>query len=519
MIGRKLRNRYEIRAHLGDGSTATVYKALDERLGREVAIKLLLPHVRETTRKRFFQEATAAAQLNHPNIMAIYDIDEEGDRNFLVMEYVEGVSLTHYIPSAPELVVNLGVQIALALQYAHERKIIHRDIKPANIKVTPEGQVKIMDLGLALPPEAKRVTATGMVIGTPAYLSPEQAQGLQLDHRTDIYSLGIVLYEMATGQLPFNADDIGALLLQQVKQPPPPPRLVVADLPVALEGVILKALEKNPGRRFQSCGALASALSSSIQTHPADEETIMSRPSWADTMPLEQPPQREAVPPRKRTLRVILADDHTLLRKSLSALLETHEEFVVVAEAADGDNALQQTLAILPDILVLDLNMPGKGGLDILPEVRARAPQVKVLVLTGRDEDAYIVRALRAGAHGYILKSSEEDDFVDALNKIIQGQLVLGRGVAEKVVTGMLGGSDHEGKLTETEQKILLLVAAGHENDSIARELEISMPEMIETLAKAMNKLGAKDRHAAALRALRNGDILLDDLHHMNKPD
>ena len=151
MLGRKLRNRYQIIEHLGDGSTATVYKAIDERLGREVAIKLLLPQVRESTRKRFFMEATAAAQLNHPNIMAIHDIDEDNGRHFLVVEFVEGASLSHYVPSSPDLVVNLGRQIALALQYAHERQIIHRDIKPANIQVTPEGQIKLMDLGLALP--------------------------------------------------------------------------------------------------------------------------------------------------------------------------------------------------------------------------------------------------------------------------------------------------------------------------------------------------------------------------------
>ncbi len=514
MIGRKLNNRYEIREHLGDGSTATVYKAFDERLGRDVAIKLLLPHVRETTRKRFFQEATSAAQLNHPNIMAIFDIDQEGERHFLVVEYVDGASLADYVPSAPELVVRLGRQIALALQYAHERHIIHRDIKPANIKVTPEGQIKIMDLGLALPREAKRVTASGMVIGTPAYLSPEQAQGLKLDHRTDIYSLGIVLYEMATGQLPFNADDIGALLLQQVKQPPPPPRLMVADLPVALESVILKALEKNPVRRFQTCNTLAEALEAAIP-NTDETPTLSARPNWTDTM--QAGPIHDVTRRNKRALRVILADDHTLLRKSLAGLLEQKEGFVVVAEAADGESALQQTLAILPDLLLLDLNMPGKGGLDILPDVRAKAPQVKVLVLTGRDEDSYIVRALRAGAHGYILKSSEENDLMDAISRVMQGQLVLGRGVAEKIVTGVLAPTTGHDKLNDTEQQILLYVAAGYENDVIAKKMEKSMSETIEALAHAMDKLGAKDRHAAALKALRNGDIMLDDLHNLSQ--
>lgn len=518
MIGQKLRNRYEIVEHLGDGSTATVYKALDARLERDVAIKLLLSHVKETTRKRFFQEATSAAALNHPNIMGIFDIDQDGDRPFLVMEYVEGVSLSFYVPSTPEVIVELSRQIAVALQYAHERQIIHRDIKPANIKVTPEGQAKIMDLGLALPHDAKRVTAHGMVIGTPAYLSPEQAQGMKLDHRTDIYSLGIVMYEMATGQLPFNADDIGALLLQQVKQPPPPPRLVNSDIPVALENVILKCMEKNPSRRFQSGGALETALAAAIPS--SDSETVGQRPAWADTLQAAaaQAPPGGSAKPRKRTLRVILADDHTLLRKSLANLLEMHDEFVVVAEAGDGESALQQTVSIVPDILMLDINMPIRTGLDVLPEIREKAPSVKVLVLTGREEDAYIVRALRAGAHGYMLKSSDENELVDAIKKVIDGQLVLGRGVAEKMVTGMLAPESAQAtKLSENDQRILLYIAAGYENDQIAEKLGIPLVELIEVLATIMNKLNSKDRFATALKALRDGYILLDDLHDLDR--
>ena len=518
MIGHKFNNRYEIREHLGDGSTATVYKAFDLLLERDVALKILLPHVRDTTRKRFFQEATAVAQLNHPNIMAIYDIGEEVERHYLVVEYVEGEPLTEYIPTTSDVAVRLVTQIAMALQYAHERHVIHRDIKPANIKVTSEGKVKIMDLGLALPREAKRVTAHGMVIGTPAYLSPEQAQGHDLDHRTDIYSLGIVLYEMLTGQLPFNADDISALLLQQVKQPPPPPRLIVSDLPMALENVILKALEKDPARRFQSCRALASALQAALpgEDVPHDGPTAVRRPDWADTLTADGISEGQLG--EQKPLRVILADDHAMLRRTLASFLESRDDFVVVEEAGDADTALKKTLAILPDVLVLDLNMPGKSGLDILPDVRASAPSVKVLVLSGRDEDAYIVRALRAGAHGYILKSAEENELVDGIKKVMDGQLVLGRGVAEKIVTDLLGESGDQDKLNEVEEQILLYVAAGYSNETITREMDLPMPELIETLAKIMDKLKAQDRSDAALKALRRGYILLEDLHALPDP-
>jgi serine/threonine protein kinase/DNA-binding CsgD family transcriptional regulator len=512
MIGRRLRNRYEVQEHLGDGSTATVYKALDTRLGRSVALKVLLPHVRETTRTRFFQEATAAAQLNHPNIMAIYDIDEDKDQYFLVVEYVEGEPLSDFIPSAPDVVVELGRQMAQALAYAHARQIIHRDIKPANIKVTPAGQIKIMDLGLALPREAKRVTAHGMIIGTPAYLSPEQAQGLPLDLRTDIYSLGVVLYEMAAGVLPFDTDDIPALLLQQVKQPPPPLRVHIPEFPVALENVILKALEKQPGRRFQNGDAMASALKAALPV-PGVEPTTSSSTQQASTPGASSGTGTgPAVAVQREPVRVILADDHTLLRKTLVSFIEAHDEFIVIGEAANGEEALQRTKELHPDVLILDLNMPGKGGLDVLPEIRAAAPSVKVLVLTGRAEDGYIIRALRAGAHGYILKSAEENELLEGITKVAQGQVVLGHGVAEKVVTGALGGGTRD-TLSDNERQVLLYVAAGYENDAIARKLHTTMPQVIEALAGSMDKLGARDRNSAALKALANGHILLDELH------
>lgn len=517
MIGRKILNRYEVQEHLGDGSTATVYKALDTRLGRQVALKVLLPHVRETTRKRFFQEALAAAQLNHPNIMAIHDIGDEDDYHFLVVEYVEGVSLSYYVPSPPHTVVNLGKQIAAALQYAHAHYVIHRDIKPANIKVTPTGVVKIMDLGLALPREATRVTADGMVIGTPAYLSPEQAQGHTLDHRTDIYSLGVVLYEMATGHLPFDADEIPALLLQQVKQPPPPPRLIAPDLPVELERVILKTLEKNPVRRFQSAEALAAALDSVMvpepEAPPLDDKTQPRKPS--DEEAARNPTQGGRLVTRrsKPTIRVFMADDHNVLRKALASFLESRDDFVVVGEAADGAAALKETLALLPDVLLLDLNMPVKGGLEIIPSVRAEAPNVKILVLTGREEDWYIMRALRAGAHGYILKNADENELVDGIIKVTQGQMVLGQGVAERIVTGLVGGDAD--LLNVNERQVLLYVAAGFENADIAKHLQLSQTVIIETLARAMNKLNAEDRNQAAMTALRQGLISMDELHDL----
>jgi serine/threonine protein kinase/DNA-binding CsgD family transcriptional regulator len=511
MIGRTLRNRYHILDLIGEGSTATVYRARDNRLGRIVALKVLLSHVRDSVQQRFFQEARSAAQLHHPNIMELYDIDEDDGVHFLVVEYVEGDSLANYVPAPAEDTVRLGYQIAMALHYAHERDIIHRDIKPANIKVTPEGQAKIMDLGLALPREAKRVTAAGMIIGTPAYLSPEQAQAQPLDRRTDVYSLGVVLYEMATGQLPFSQDDIPALLLQHVRQPPQPPRNLVADLPIGLENVILKALEKQPSKRYQTCEAVAQALIGVYGSIPGSVGSATGS-SPTDTPERATQPAAPAAPVKapQRTLRLMLADDHGVLRRSLSSVLNERPEFIVVGEAADGEAALRQVNEVKPDVLLLDLNMPVKSGLDVLPEIRAKFPDVKVLILTGRDEDFYITQALRLGAHGYMLKSADERDLVDGILKVSQGTLVLGTGVAEKVVTGMLRGNGE--RLSDGERLVMLYIAGGYDNDAIAQRLNMDIMEITEILAQAINKLGARDRHGAALAAIRRGYILLDEL-------
>ena len=245
-----------------------------------------------------------------------------------------GEPLTHYIPSSLDVVVRLGVQIADALHYAHEREIIHRDIKPANIMVTPEKDIKSMDLGLALPREATRVTQPGMVIGTPAYISPEQAKGKDLDRRTDIYSLGIVLYEMATGQLPFNADDITALLLQHVQQPPPPPTLVEPNMPKVLENIILKTLEKDRDRRFQTAKTLADTLRTmqtgntpAVSDDGDNRPTMQKRPenleglaAFAGESRNQETDEVRKTAHRSETIRVVLADDHTLLRRTLGKL-------------------------------------------------------------------------------------------------------------------------------------------------------------------------------------------------------
>ena len=225
MIGKTV-SHYKILEELGSGGMGVVYKTEDTKLKRTVALKFLSAQAlgTEDEKARFIHEAQAAAALNHPNICTIHEIDEHEDRSFIAMECVEGVTLKAKIKSAP-LRINEAIEIAVAiaegLQEAHSKGIIHRDIKSANIMLTPTGRVKVMDFGLAKSTGRTQLTQSGTTVGTVAYMSPEQAKGESVDHRTDIWSLGTVLYEMITGELPFTADYEQATIYLIINEEPP----------------------------------------------------------------------------------------------------------------------------------------------------------------------------------------------------------------------------------------------------------------------------------------------------------
>lgn len=503
MIGQTLNDRYKIEELIGEGATAIVYRGTDLRLQRDVAVKVLLPHVNQTTRRRFEREAHAAAKLNHPSIMAIYDVGQDKSYEYLVVELIQGRPLYEMIPSTPDVVAEVGYQICMALDYAHQVGLIHRDIKPANIYLTPENQVKLMDFGLAIPKQgdAKRLTADGTIIGTPAYLSPEQAQGLPLDPRTDIYSTGIVLYEMVTGFLPFDADDIGTILLQQVRKPADPPSKHKPDIPDALERVILKSLEKRPNNRFQTAAAMADALRDIIR---GKQDTV---PHVAE--PIESIPDE---PAQSDDIRIFLADDHALTRQSLAYFLDGISGFEVVGQASNGDECFEALAEVKPHVVLLDLNMPGTNGLVILPKIRQTYPDLKVLILTGREEKSLIMKALRAGAHGYVLKTSSEDDLERSVREVWEGRLALGYGVAERLVGGLIDENPDENVLDAIEKDILTLVAAGHQDAEIAHQLGMPATDVTTALMQMIDRMGVTSKTDAALAALRAGWININDV-------
>ena len=278
---RVLAGRYVLRGLLGQGGMADVELAYDEVLDRQVAVKLL--HQRYTDDpaflERFKREARAAASLNHANMVAVYDTGEQDARPYIVMEYVAGRSLRDLLRREgvlPQRAAEIASDAALGLDYAHERGLVHRDIKPANIMLSEEGQVKVTDFGIARAAGADTVTQTAAVFGTAAYISPEQAQGEDVDRRTDVYSLGVVLYEMLTGRQPFTADSAVALAYKHVSEPPVPPTQINDEISPALESVVLRAMAKNPDNRYQTAREFHDDLQREMQGQAVSAPPVMA---------------------------------------------------------------------------------------------------------------------------------------------------------------------------------------------------------------------------------------------------
>ncbi len=259
--------RYEILGEIARGAMGVIYKARDPLIDRVVAIKTIAlsfsPSETEAFERRFFREGKAAGRLNHPNIVTIYDVGKSGDVAYIAMEYLDGRSLREVLDSGVvlphEKVADIGAQIAEGLAFAHAQQVIHRDVKPANVVVLHTGRVKITDFGIALLPTGTR-TLTANIFGSPRYTSPEQVMGRTVDGRSDIFSLGAVIYEMLTGLPPFSADDLNGILKQVLSDPTPPPSSHNPTIPFAFDHIVGKALAKDPDDRYQDAAAMAADL-------------------------------------------------------------------------------------------------------------------------------------------------------------------------------------------------------------------------------------------------------------------
>ena len=397
--------QYKISRALGQGGMGAVYLALDTRLDREVALKILPAEVARDPERlnRFIQEAKVASSLSHPNIAYIYEIGQSGETWFIAMEYVDGQPLSVRYAAAPMScveIVKVGMDVADALDAAHSKGVVHRDIKPANLMLTQRGHVKVLDFGLAKLDRAKGDTAetrlltqAGVVMGTVQYMSPEQALGRHVDHRSDIFSLGVVLYEAATRRLPFAGANTAETIAAIIQNVPEAIARFNYELPPELERAIRKCLEKERERRYQSAKDL-----------------------YVDLKNLERdsnPPARVASSqPGSGTIRALIVDDEELARQILREYAKAAGDIEVVAECANGFEAVKAITEHNPDVVFLDVQMPKLDGFEVLELIGRDTP---VIFVTAYDQ--YAMRAFDAHAVDYLLKPFSQERFRTALDR------------------------------------------------------------------------------------------------------
>jgi len=290
--------RYEILSELGQGAMGVVYKAKDPLIERIVAIKTinlaLAMDEKEEYEGRFYQEAKAAGRLSHPNIVTIFDVGKSGDVAYIAMEFLQGRELREILDDGGYLPIDksleIAAQVAQGLSYAHEHDIVHRDVKPSNIMVTDDYHVKITDFGIARMPSSSVQTQAGMVVGSPKYMSPEQVMGKVIDQRSDIFSLGVMLYEVLAGQTPFQGENINAIMYQIVNSEPVPPISLNHDIPEMANFIVIKALSKNPEERYQNAKEMYADLKACLDLMLRfNQPPVIAKSADATAKPLVDP--------------------------------------------------------------------------------------------------------------------------------------------------------------------------------------------------------------------------------------
>ena len=309
LVGNQL-GKYEIKAEIGKGGMGIVYLGYDPLLDRQVAIKVLAPHLvwEEGFVERFLREARAAARIKHPNIVTIHDVGQEEDQFYFVMEYLAGQTLAEYIRERgalpPSEVESILTPVADALDYAHRHELVHRDIKPGNIIIGPTGQVTLTDFGIARAAQETRLTTAGTIMGTPEYMSPEQAWGEDVDYHTDLYSLAVVAYEMLSGRVPFRGTTPHAVLYKQIHEPPPPVQETRPELPASVDVVLVRALAKEPSKRYSTVRAFVDELTQALQgkviAPPEEAPTRAMAPAEVPPAAAEPTPPEAAPAPGQR---------------------------------------------------------------------------------------------------------------------------------------------------------------------------------------------------------------------------
>ncbi len=337
-IGMMIVDRYEILEKIGTGGMSDVYKSKDHKLNRYVAVKVLKQEFSENANfvSKFRVEAQAAAGLMHPNIVNVYDVGEENDVYFIVMELVEGITLKKYIERKARLsvkeAISIAIQVSMGIEAAHNNHIIHRDIKPQNIIISKEGKVKVTDFGIAK--AATSNTITSNVMGSVHYTSPEQARGGYSDEKSDIYSLGITMFEMLTGRVPFNGETTVAIAIKHIQEPLPSPREFVSEIPISVEQIVFKCCQKSPDRRYQTMGDLIVDLKQSLINPDEDFVKIVNPDEEASTRMITD---KDMVQIKKQSIKRDSMDEALRLKKDVRRKYQEEDEEEEDEEDTIGD--------------------------------------------------------------------------------------------------------------------------------------------------------------------------------------
>lgn len=328
--------RYEIVAEIGKGAMGVVYRANDPMLNRTVAIKTINMEEAEAENEgvaeyeaRFYTEAKAAGGLNHPNIVIVYDIGKSGKLVYMAMEYIEGRELRELLADGKPLpvvqAVDIAAQVAEGLAYAHQHQVVHRDVKPANILITSEGRAKLADFGIARMRSAETRTQTGIILGSPKYISPEQVVGKRADHRSDIFSLGVILYQCLTGATPFNGEGLSALMYQITNHDPAPPSSANPQVPVMLDYIIAKVLAKAPEARYQSAADFANDLRECRLQMEGGSHTLAASLSATRPIPIAPAAAPALVPAEAERVPAEETTTQSAPTKGISRAFDSHE--------------------------------------------------------------------------------------------------------------------------------------------------------------------------------------------------